>query len=300
MPELPEVETVVRDLRSSGLVGRTIHSVRVFWPRTIGTTPVRRFRAELTGRRVNSVERRGKFIVLELSGDRVLLIHLRMTGRLTLSPPDRARDPHEHVIVGLDDERDLRFRDTRKFGRWTLSKRPAAALAALGPEPLAASFTYNRFARRLAGRAGMLKPLLLNQGFIAGLGNIYVDEALWDAGLHPQRPVSSLTEDDRRRLYRAIRKVLRRGVRAMGTTLGTAQTNFYSVAGRSGRNQDGLKVFRRTGLPCPRCRAPVIRIVVAQRGTHICAECQRPAAARSDGRRRRRGSGLARGQRGEK
>ena len=274
MPELPEVETVVRDLWAAGLLGRRIVAARVYWRSTITDMSVAAFRAEVRGCRVVGLQRRGKYIVVALSGTRFLLIHLRMTGALSFARAGTRRGAHDHVILGLDDGRELRFRDPRKFGRWELVRDPVARLAGLGPEPLDPQFTAARFIERLRTRRGMLKPLLLNQAFVAGLGNIYVDEALWEARLHPQRRADSLAPAECRKLHGAIRKVLLRGIAAMGTTLGQGSTNFYSVSGRPGRNKDGLKVFRRTGLPCPRCGSPVTRMRLGQRSTHICPSCQ--------------------------
>jgi len=278
MPELPEVETVVRELREAGLEGVTISRARLFWAKICVGVSVRRFSDMLQGQCITSIARRGKFIVLRLSGLHDLLIHLRMTGQLRFDEPSTARDKHEHVILDFEDGRQLRFRDPRKFGRWYLLKDIDCKLGALGPEPLEARFRASDFVTRLSQRRGMLKPLLLNQAFLAGIGNIYADEALWDAGLHPQRRAETLSDSERGRLYRSIRKVLRRGVLAMGTSLGHASTNFYSVSGRRGRNKDGLRVFRRTGEPCPRCGSAVQRIIVGQRSTHICARCQPPEA----------------------
>ena len=275
MPELPEVETVVRDLREAKLEGRTVRRAAIHWSRTIGEPSSSRFREQIRGARIEAVSRRGKFIVLNLSSGQGLLIHLRMTGRLGFFPTGTRRSKHQHVILSLDDDRELRFEDTRKFGRWYLLDDAQTRLGKLGPEPLAESFTAKAVARILGHHSRMLKPLLLDQHVIAGLGNIYVDEALWDASLHPCRLSISITADDSRKLHRAIRKVLNRGVRAMGTSLGNASTNFYSVAGRRGRNRDGLRVFRRVGEPCPRCRTPIERLVVAQRSSHICPKCQR-------------------------
>jgi formamidopyrimidine-DNA glycosylase len=274
MPELPEVETVVNDLRDAGLVGRRVVKARVYWPRMIATSSAKQFCRAMKGQQFSELSRRAKYIVGSLSNGQGLLIHLRMTGNLRFRDSGTPRDPHEHVVLLLDDDRELRYRDPRKFGRWYLLDDVQEKLGGLGPEPLAPGFSADRLRKMISGRRGILKPLLLNQAFIAGLGNIYVDEALWDAGLHPQRSAESLSDDDVAALYRAIRKVLRRGVRSLGASLGKAQTNFYSVGGRRGRAQDGFKVFRRTGEPCPRCKTPIERTVIAQRGTHLCPACQ--------------------------
>lgn len=274
MPELPEVETVVQGLTDAGLTGLRILKAEVWNPRTIATPGVPAFLRQIQGRRILRVWRRGKFIVLSLEPDLSLLVHLRMTGRLSVIEKASDREPHEHVRFSLDDGRALRFRDPRKFGRIYLLSDSGSVLGALGPEPLSVDFTPEVFRGLLAGRQRKLKPLLLDQAFLAGLGNIYVDEALWEAQLHPARQANSLRAEERTRLYHAIRKVLRRGIRARGTSLGKASTNFEDVEGRRGRNQTGLQVFRKTGEPCPRCGQTLVRITLAQRSTHLCPACQ--------------------------
>jgi formamidopyrimidine-DNA glycosylase len=274
MPELPEVETVVRDLHAAGLAGRTIDGAEVGWHRTIGQPSVTLFRRRIAGARVDDITRRAKYIVLSLSSGDTVFIHLRMTGRLELSANASPRAPHTHVVLHLDQGEQLRYVDPRKFGRWVLTDTPDEIMGALGPEPLDSAFKASHFAARVEGHRRMLKPLLLDQHVIAGLGNIYVDEALWDAGLHPCRLSNTVDRNGLNALYRGIRKVLRRGIRAMGTSLGNADTNFYSVSGRRGRNKDGLRVFRRTGDPCPKCKTPIQRLMVGQRSTHICPLCQ--------------------------
>jgi formamidopyrimidine-DNA glycosylase len=275
MPELPEVETVVRDLRAAGLPGLTIRHVAVHWPATLGGQSVRDFRERIEGRLIRSLERRGKYIVAGLSGGWTLLIHLRMTGQFRLAALAEPRGKHEHLLLTLDDGRQLRYVDTRKFGRWRLVKGDAGPLAGLGPEPLSPQFTAARLRESLAGRSGMLKPLLLNQRIVAGLGNIYVDEALWEAGLHPTQSAAALGARDWPRLHAAIRLVLRRGIRARGTTLGGGRTNFRGLGEREGNNQRSLRVFRRTGQACPRCGTAIQRLRVAQRSSHVCPKCQR-------------------------
>ncbi len=276
MPELPEVQTIVNDLVDAGLVGRRIRAVVVRWPGVIDGVSAAAFRRRVAGNRIQAIHRRAKFIVWRLEDASHVLMHLRMTGRLHFARPGSRYAKHEHIAFRLDDGRQLRFQDTRKFGRFYLPADPGAVLARLGPEPLDPGFSARRLAQRFQGRRRMLKPLLLDQHFIAGLGNIYVDEALWDAGLHPLRTADTLQFDDIRRLHRAIRKALRKGLKNMGTTLGTGETTFYSLARNRGRNRDALNVFRRTGAPCPRCRRPVERLVVGQRSTHICPACQPP------------------------
>ena len=279
MPELPEVETVVRGLRAAGAVGARIRQVDVRWPRTVAGAAPAAFVAALRGRTIRLLARRGKHIVADLDGGRHLLVHLRMTGQFRLEAPGAPPDPHDRLILALQRGRQrwqLHYRDTRKFGRFRLTDSPRTLLARLGPEPLAAAFTAAALRARLAGRRRMLKPLLLDQSTVAGLGNIYVDEALWRARLHPCRQAGTLAPAETARLHAAIRKVLREAVDIGGTSLGDGRANFYSVAGRRGRHADNLRVFRRTGAPCPRCGRPVVRIVVGQRGTHLCPRCQPP------------------------
>lgn len=274
MPELPEVQTIVNELITADLIGERIRSARVYWAKTIDRMRPETFCRKIKGRCIASVSRRGKFIRLDLSGQQVLFIHLRMTGRLLFEDNDSPRRKHEHVVMNLAG-RQLRFSDTRKFGRFYLVTDPETVCGHLGPEPLNRGFTLSVFAKRLQSRDRRIKPLLLDQRFVAGIGNIYADEALWEAGIDPRRRAASLSDVDIRRLHRAIPRVLRQGLKNMGTSLGNRETNFYSVAGRRGRNRERLKVFRRAGEPCPRCKKTVRRIVVEQRGTFICESCQR-------------------------
>ena len=278
MPELPEVQTIVNDLKTAGLIGAAIIGAKVFWPRTIFKPSSNIFCVRIKQKKVTDIRRRGKYIVFDLSGPEHLLIHLRMTGRLHLVAPDQPRSKHEHVILHFKNQYQLRFHDTRKFGRFYLVQDPEKVIGHLGPEPLAPSFTARVLADGINLRKRMLKPLLLDQSFIAGLGNIYVDEALWEAEIHPCRMASSLSKMEIKALHRAIRKVLKQGLKNLGTTLGAGQPNFYSVAKRKGRNRDQLKVFRRTDLPCRRCSSIIERMVVGQRGTHICPQCQMMAS----------------------
>lgn len=276
MPELPEVETVVRELNSCGICGCSVSSVYVGWPRTVGDRSPESFRRALEGQIVEKVSRRGKYIIIHLAENKRLLIHLRMTGKLLFQPESFKPGKHDHVVFLLNDGRKITFNDTRKFGRITLISGPSDPTAKLGPEPLEKEFSKKWFRETLATKSRQIKPLLLDQSFIAGLGNIYVDEALWDARIHPERISNTLSPDETSVLHKAIRTVLKRGIKNCGTTLGGGDTNFYSVAGHRGRNADQLKVFRRTGEPCPACGAPIERIIVGQRSSHICPHCQKP------------------------
>ncbi len=273
MPELPEVETVVRDLRGAGLAGRQIVQARVFWRKTIACPTPARFAREIRGLKALSLARRAKFIVIALSGGRTLLIHLRMSGHLDVLPPRTRPRRHDRVVLVIDDGRQLHFEDTRKFGRVWLVRDPAHVLGKLGPEPLAISLA--RFSAALAARSRRLKPLLLDQTFLAGVGNIYSDEALWTARLHPQRRSDSLSAAQAAELLKAIQQALRRGIRNLGTTLGGGKTHFVLPRGERGRNQEQLNAYGRTGAPCPRCGTKIRRILVGQRATHLCPACQR-------------------------
>jgi formamidopyrimidine-DNA glycosylase len=275
MPELPEVQTIVNDLNAVDLIGVPITAATVFWARTIAEPSPRLFCKRLKGRRFTAIRRRGKHLVFETDDEQTMLLHLRMSGRLHLVAATAPRIKHEHVIIQFNDNRQLRFHDTRKFGRIHLNNDPTRILARLGPEPLEKDFTVKVLAGRLRRHRRRLKPLLLDQAFVAGLGNIYVDEALWDAKLHPNRIAAGLSANEVKALHRAIPRVLKRGLKNLGTSLGTGETNFYSVGRHRGRNKDQLRVFRRTDLPCPRCGTTIERIVVGQRSTHICNRCQK-------------------------
>ncbi|KJS30297.1 MAG: hypothetical protein VR64_16435 [Desulfatitalea sp. BRH_c12] len=276
MPELPEVQTIVNDLNAAGMTGRQVVQAQVFWPRTIATSSPETFRRSIKGQVIGTIGRRAKFILFGFKSGKRLAVHLRMTGRFQIGKSDRPNG-HVHVILSLDDGRSLWFHDTRKFGRFYLmdTSESESLLASLGPEPLDAAFTPGVLAGGLARHHRQIKPLLLDQTFIAGLGNIYVDESLWAARIHPLRRADTLLPAEVKALHAAIRHTLRQGLKYAGTTLGRGQSNFYSLGESRGTNDTHLKVFRRTGLPCERCKRPIERIVVGQRSTHLCQWCQR-------------------------
>jgi formamidopyrimidine-DNA glycosylase len=274
MPELPEVQTIVEDLKEAGLIGSQIQKARVYWQRTIGQPTAAIFCRLLFHKRILKIERRGKYIILSLSEGYFICIHLRMTGRLLLVDHNAPETSHIRLRIDLDHGKSLYFHDTRKFGRWYLVKDPQMILGKIGPEPLSSDFTFEIFWNNLKNRSRSLKPLLLDQTFLAGLGNIYVDESLWEAQLHPLQPANSLTMQQAQKLYLGIIRVLKRGIENQGTTLGTGRTNYYRLNGTQGRHQMLLNVFRRTGQPCPRCGQLIQRLIVAQRSTHICPTCQ--------------------------
>jgi len=275
MPELPEVQTIVNDLIAARIIGKTIVTAEVYWNKIIAPLKPAEFRAKITDQTIAQIWRRGKYIVLDFQSDLHLLIHLRMSGQLQPVPHTHERSKHEHVVLQLNDGNDLRFYDTRKFGRMILTQNPDKILNELGPEPLDQDFTRNQFRTRLKSRKRRLKPLLLDQKFIAGLGNIYVDEALWEAKLHPLKIAATVSPRKAIDLYYAIRKVLERSIANRGTSLGSGKSNFASAGQRRGGNVVNLQVFHRTDQACPRCQTKIKRIVVGQRSTHICPKCQK-------------------------
>ena len=291
MPELPEVETVARMLRPA-LVGRRLGASTVRWKRTLGGVDPRVFAAAVEGTRVRAVERRAKWIVLALSRARadagVLCVHLRMTGRLEVANDDVEPGKWERVRIDLDGGKVLRF-DPRKFGRVKFTRDPASVLAELGPEPLGPEFTGDWLAGALRARRRLLKPLLLDQTFVAGLGNIYVDESLHRAGLHPLARSERVTRAQAAELRDAIRAVLSAAIAREGSSFDV----FYRTPeGRPGGYQDEFRVYGRAGEPCLECGAEIRYSLVGQRGTHVCPRCQ---PRRGTTRAPRRPSARARG-----
>ncbi|MBN1954591.1 MAG: bifunctional DNA-formamidopyrimidine glycosylase/DNA-(apurinic or apyrimidinic site) lyase [Anaerolineae bacterium] len=270
MPELPEVETIARGLR--GIAGRRITGAIVYWERTVTRPEAGEFVRRLRGQRIDGVTRRGKWLVFGFASGEHLLIHLRMSGRLTLEPAGSRPDKHARLHIVLDDGRQLCFSDPRKFGRAALVDDPSVVLGDLGPEPLGETFTAAWLAGRLAGRRARIKPLLLDQRFLAGLGNIYTDESLWRARIHPLRHAGTLSEAEVARLRRAIRDVLTEAIAQEGTTLD--DQGYVGVNGRPGAFGGHIAVYGRAGEPCPRCQAEIVRLVVGGRGTHVCPGCQ--------------------------
>ncbi len=268
MPELPEVETVVRSLRPH-VAGRTVTGVEIYWPRTIHTPAPEAFRRELAGQRIDGVGRRGKFVIFCLErGD--LLVHLRMTGQLLAAPP--GAEPglrHLRVALELDGVR-LLFNDARKFGRMYLVASAQEWLAGLGPEPLNGELTVQGLAARLASRRAPVKSLLLDQHLLAGVGNIYADEALHAAHIAPQRPGCSLSQAEVVALRAGLQSVLERAIADRGTTL----SDYRDGQGEPGRHQDVLQVYGRAGAPCSLCGGPIVRTRIGGRSAYHCPQCQ--------------------------
>jgi formamidopyrimidine-DNA glycosylase len=274
MPELPEVETIARALQSGmggmALPGRCIERFSTSWPRHVERPSISTFRRHIKGRTILSVDRRAKFLLFPLDKG-TMLIHLRMSGDLFLRPPGAEQDDYVHSVFHLDNGWQLRFSDARKFGRiyWVLD--PQEVLGELGPEPLQEDFTVEILRERLHTRRRQLKPLLLDQSFLAGMGNIYVDESLHRARLHPLRRSDTLTQAEIERLWESIRTSLRDGIRHNGASIDWVY--------RGGDYQNHFRVYKRDGQPCEACGMPIQRMVVGQRGTYICPGCQQEKKA---------------------
>lgn len=272
MPELPEVQHAA-DTLAAQIAGARIAAVaRLDWPRMVESHAPDEFAALLEGRAVLGASRRAKWLLVQLDGGLTLALHLRMSGYLAVYGPEAEPDRHTHLVLRLEDGRQVFFHDTRKFGRARLLD--AAGVAALGgahgPEPLDDSFTPEELARLLRARRRAIKPLLLDQSLVAGIGNIYADEALWRAGVHPLRPSDTLSDEEVARLHAGIRGALRDGLERGGSTL----RDYRNAYGAAGSNQQHFNAYDRAGQPCARCGAPIERTVVGQRGTHYCPHCQ--------------------------
>ncbi|MBN2146052.1 MAG: bifunctional DNA-formamidopyrimidine glycosylase/DNA-(apurinic or apyrimidinic site) lyase [Anaerolineales bacterium] len=271
MPELPEVETIARNLRQGGddipsLVGQRICAVRLFWERALYKPSPTEFIQQIIGQSILAIGRRAKFLVFSLSTD-TLLIHLRMSGDLLLRPVAAPLLTHDRLVLDLTSGFSLIFNDPRKFGRLWLTSHPEKILGKLGPEPFDESLTAADFYQRLHATRRQIKPLLMDQNFLAGMGNIYTDEALHLAGIHPLARSDSLSLAQAERLLDSIRQVLQDGIRRNGASIDWVY--------RGGDFQNYFRVYQRTGAPCPVCGTPVERIVIGQRGTHYCPACQK-------------------------
>jgi formamidopyrimidine-DNA glycosylase len=274
VPELPEVETVRAQL-APVLAGRTFEAVEILDERLTRPLDPRVVEAQLTLERVASVDRRGKYLVVGFESDLVLLVHLRMTGSfLVARGGELPLDPHRRAVVTLDDGSDVAYRDVRRFGTWQVleaGELDGYLAARLGEEPLSSRFTVRDLSQRLAGRRAPVKVALLDQRAVAGIGNIYADEALWYACVSPLRPAGSLDVDEVAALRRGIRRALRIGIRRQGATL----SDYRTPNGARGTMQEEFKVYGREGEPCRRCLGPIAKIRVAGRGTSYCPVCQR-------------------------
>jgi formamidopyrimidine-DNA glycosylase len=281
MPELPEVETIVRGLRRQ-LIGRKIGSVRVRSARVLAQ-PLPRFRKALKGAIIREISRQGKFILIAFDGGLRLVTHLRMTGQFLLVPPEQAIDKHTHVIFDLEPgPLQLRYRDVRKFGRLGLlipGDQSIPLLKDLGPDAL--EISIETFFKNLQQKKRAIKPLLLDQTFLGGLGNIYVDESLYRAGIHPLTRADTLDREQVRELHRHMRRILNQAIKAKGTTV----SDYRGPEGVVGGFQRFLRVYGRAGEPCGACGTRIQKTRVGGRGTHTCPACQPlPTPLRSGGK----------------
>jgi formamidopyrimidine-DNA glycosylase len=271
MPELPEVETTARGLRARILGLRVTAVGGVDWPRMLPNASQADLEQVLRGRAITSVDRRGKYLLLGLEDDITLAIHRKMSGNVLVRPGESLPELHTHLELGLSDGTVLRFVDPRKFGRVYLflsSEELTSFLAErLGPEPF---LDAQVLAGLLRGRRGRIKSLLLDQSFLAGVGNLYADEALWEAQIHPLRSADSLSDVEVARLALAIQDVLTAGIERRGTSF----SSYLDADGSPGENQDFLRVYGRFDQPCPRCGSPIRRLLIGQRTSHFCAACQ--------------------------
>jgi formamidopyrimidine-DNA glycosylase len=276
MPELPEVETTVNDLRPD-VVGRRIAGVHLLWEGTVATPSPEHFRQGLKGRKIVSLSRRGKHLIFALDDGKFLIVHMRMTGSLLLKEADEEPEKFVRVIIYLDDGTAIHFRDMRRFGRMWLVAEKQEVVGSLGPEPLEPEFTPEVLAKILKNRQPAVKGLLLDQRLIAGIGNMYADEALYNARIHPLRPGNSLSKAEIARLHEAIQKVLRLGIRNKGASTET----YIRPGGVKGEAQLQFQVAHQKGRECP-CGGKVERIVVQQRGTFFCPRCQKMKGERKN------------------
>lgn len=316
MPELPEVETIRRQLCSAGVEGRIIEKAHIEWPRTVEPLTPSAFCKKVQGQKLETIGRHGKWLIFQLNGNENLLVHLRMTGGFYLSEGALKKGPHDRAILQLSGGLNLHFRDPRKFGRWRLASRivgrasrirervpddehklseyrdstegraapllrgsdrrerqPCPTIEGLGPDAL--TVTKKEFSQALEGQNKILKALLLDQSFVAGVGNIYADEALFEARLDPRRKSGSLSDAEKLALYKAVTKVIKAGVRNKGTSLGNGQGNYVDLNGEAGGHREKVKVYGRAGQPCTVCGRPLNKTQIAQRTTVFCVYCQK-------------------------
>jgi formamidopyrimidine-DNA glycosylase len=280
MPELPEVETIRNEL-SPHIIGHTVTGVTFFDERIVRQPPVEEFNARLIGQGITGLRRRGKYLLFSLTSGQTLVIHLKMTGSLWLKPPDR----FVRAVISLDGDKKIYFRDPRKFGVMWLVDDAGGINDKLGPEPLEAGFTTKTLTKALAKRTAPVKALLCDQKVIAGIGNMYADEALFLAKIHPMRAGGSLSGAEIERLHRAIRQVLTSGIKEKGASTDT----YFRPSGDTGTAHFKFRVAHRRGESCPVCGTPLERLPVRNRGSYFCPRCQsaeHPGAKKADRRRK--------------
>jgi formamidopyrimidine-DNA glycosylase len=267
VPELPEVETIKNEL-SPFILGRTIKGVDIFWDKMVRRPSLAEFKRRVIDKKITAISRRGKYLFFHLGGDGVLVMHMKMTGSLLVNPRE---DKFSRAVFYLDDGAAVHFWDPRKFGVMWLAEDKSAVESVLGPEPLDPAFTPDFLLKLFKGRSAPVKAVLLDQSLIAGIGNMYADEALFAARIHPLKPAGELTLGEIRSLHRAVRQVLRRALARGGASV----RNYIRPDGRPGTAHDEFAVAHGVGKDCPDCGGPIERIVVRGRGTYICPRCQR-------------------------
>lgn len=274
MPELPEVETIRRSLEEK-IKGKTLTGLDVFLEKILKGLEPGEFDRKLKGKKITGIGRRGKYLIIQLTGGLVMVVHLRMTGQLLYCSSEHVREKHTHLVFHLNDREQLRFVDQRQFGK--VHFLPAceldslSGLKTLGVEPLSTAFTREFFKKGLRTRRAKVKPLLLDQTFIAGIGNIYADEALFRARINPERVAAGLNPRESSRLYMAIKEVLQEGIENNGTSI----KDYIDGEGNRGSNQDNLRVYGRDGEPCIKCARIIERKVIGGRSSHFCPKCQK-------------------------
>lgn len=266
MPELPEVETIKNELLPY-VIDRTIQSVDISWDKMVKYPPLQEFIDSIIGKKITDISRRGKYLFFHLSSGNVLVMHMKMTGSLLVNPTDTR---FTRAVFHLDNGVDVHFWDPRKFGKMWLEKDSNTVIKELGPEPLDADFTPEVLAGILHKRSAPVKPVLLDQSHIAGIGNMYADEALFEAKIHPATPANKLTKTEVKRLHAAIRDVLLKALNLKGASI----RNYIRPDGQPGTAHDEFNVAHGMGKKCPRCGASIERIVVRGRGTYFCPKCQ--------------------------
>jgi len=274
MPELPEVETVRRELEPM-IVGSHIRDIWLGWDGIVRIPTAAEFRAGVSGRLIRYISRRGKYLLFHTDSPATMVVHLKMTGSLIVRPDGEPRDRLDRAVFHLDNGKSIHFHDPRKFGRLWLTEDPGQVIKKLGPEPLGDGFTPEYFRESLKKRSAPIKPVLLDQGFIAGIGNMYADESLFATRIHPLRPAASLSEREMKKLYQAIREILTAAIANRGASI----RNYVRPDGTGGTAHFSFQVAHGINDTCPRCGHSVKRMVVRGRGTYICPNCQRNRGA---------------------
>jgi len=267
MPELPEVETIKNELLPH-VVGRVITGVSLYWERMLKQPSPAEFHQSVTGRKIVGLTRRGKYLVFQLDECGLLLAHLKMSGSLLVGlgePP-----PYTRAVIHLDDGSAIFFRDPRKFGRLQLVEENCEALCKLGPEPLSSEFSPEKLTNILSKRKAPIKAVLLDQCLIAGIGNMYADEALFHSGIHPSMPANSLSADEVGHLHRAIQEVLKAAINSKGASI----NSYFRPDGQKGSAHSDFRVAHRGGKPCPVCGTTIKRLPIRQRSSYFCPKCQ--------------------------